>query len=158
MKFKNNKIFSIIGIFIFLIILAGIQVSFINPSFIKLNIFLILVLYLVLIKNDVLAIVFAWFGGILIGVNSFLNFGINSLILLIIAAVFIILGKTTFLNPTTKGIILVGISGVLFYHLLTWISAGGGDLSYFLNRSILIELILTPIILRILLKFKIKNV
>ena len=158
MKPKNKKILLVIGAAIFLVILAGIQISFINPSFIKINLFLILVLYLVLIKNSALAITFAWVGGILTGANSFSNFGTNSLILLIIAAVFIILGKTTFLNLTTKSIILVGISGALFYHLLLWALPGGGNLSYFFNRGILTELVLTPAVLKILLKFKTKNV
>jgi len=158
MNSRNKKIFSIIGEVIFLIILAGIQISFINPSFIKINLFLILVLYLVLIKHNKPAIILAWFGGILTGTNSFLNFGINSLVLLIVAAVFIILSKTTFLNLTTKSIILVGISGTLLYHLLTWALTGGGNLSYFFNNGILMESILTPIALRIFLSRKIRNV
>ncbi|MDO8443621.1 MAG: hypothetical protein Q7S78_01360 [Candidatus Azambacteria bacterium] len=158
MKPENKKIFSVLGAIIFLIILAGIQISFINPSFIKLNLFLALVLYLVIIKDNARAIVFAWFGGILTGVNSFSNLGINSLALLIIAAVFIILGKTTFLNLTTKSVILVGMSGVFFYHALIWILTGGGNLSYFFNNGILAELILTALTLKILLKFKTKNV
>lgn len=158
MNSKNKKIFSIIGATIFLIILAGIQISFINPSFIKINLFLVLVLYLILIKYNKLAIIFAWSGGILIGTNSFSNFGINSLILLIVAAVFIILSKTTFLNLTTKSIILVGISATLLYHLLTWALTGGGNFSYFFNNGILMELILTPIALKIFLELKIRNV
>jgi len=158
MNARNKKIFSIIGAAVFLIILAGIQISFINPSFIKINLFLVLVLYLVLIKHNKLAIIFAWFGGILTGTNSFSNLGINSLILLVVAAVFIILSKTTFLNLTTKSIILVGIGGTLLYHLLTWALTGGGNLSYFFNNEILIELILTPIALKISLSLKIRNV
>lgn len=158
MNSRNKKIFSIIGATISLIILAGIQISFINPSFIKINLFLILVLYLILIKYNKLAIIFAWSGGILIGTNSFSNFGINSLILLIVAAVFIILSKTTFLNLTTKSIILVGISATLLYHLLTWALTGGGNFSYFFNNGILMELILTPIALKIFLELKIRNV
>ncbi len=158
MNSRNKKFFSIIGAIIFLIILAGIQISFINPSFIRINLFLTLVLYLVLIKYNKLAIIFAWFGGILTGVNSFSNFGVNSLILLVVAAVFIILSKTTFLNLTTKSIILVGISGTLLYHLLTWALTGGGNLSYFFNNGILMELILTPIALKIFLRLKIRNV
>ena len=156
MNSRNKKIFSVIGAIIFLIILAGIQISFINSSFIKINLFLILVLYLILIKHNTSAIIFAWSGGILININSFSNFGINSLVLLIVTAVFIILSKTTFLNLTTKRIVLVGISGVLLYHLLTWALVGGGDLSYFFNNGILTELILTPIILKIFLSFKIR--
>lgn len=158
MSTGNKKILSVIGAIIFLIILAGIQISFINPSFLKLNLFLILVLYLVLVKDNIRAIVFAWSGGILTGINSSSNFGINSLILLIIAAVFIILGKTTFLNLTTKSILLVGIIGALLYHLLTWALTGNGNLSYFFNSGILTELILTTITLKILLKIKTKNV
>ena len=157
MNSRNKKIFSIISAVVFLIILAGIQISFINPSFIKINLFLILVLYLVLIKQNKPAIILAWFGGILIGINSFSNFGVNSLVLLIIAAIFIVLSKTTFLNLTIKSIVLVGISGVLFYHLLTWALTGGGNLFYFFNNGILVELILTPIALKFFLSFKIRN-
>jgi len=158
MKLRNKKFFSVLGTIIFLILLAGIQISFINPSFIKLNLFLVLILYLVLIKDNMRAIIFAWFGGILTGVNSFSTFGINSLIFLIITAVFIILGKTVFLNLTFKSIILVGVIGVLLYHLLIWALTGGGSLSYFFNSDILTELILTAITLKILLKIKAKNV
>ncbi len=45
-------------------------------------------------------------------------------------------GKTTFLNLTTKSVILVGMSGVFFYDLLVWALAGGDILSYFFNRGI----------------------
>lgn len=158
MKPQNKKIFSVIGIVIFLIILAGIQVSFINPSFIKINLFLALVLYLTLIKDNARAIVFAWLGGTLIGVNSFANFGIISLILLIIAAFFIILGKTTFLDLTNKSVLLVSAIGVFLYHLLVWILTGNGNLSYIFNSGVLMELILTAIMLKILLRIRPKNV
>lgn len=158
MNSGNKKIISVIGVVIFLIVLAGIQISFINPSFIKLNLFLVLVLYLALIKDNLRAIIFAWFGGILTGVNSFSDFGINSLILLIIAAIFIVLGKTTFLNLTTKSVLLVGIIGASLYHLLNWALAGAGNLFYFFNIGILTELVLTAITLKILLKIKTRNV
>jgi cell shape-determining protein MreD len=158
MKPDYKKIFSVIGAIIFLIVLAGIQISFINPFFIRLNLFLILVLYLALVKDNIRAIVFAWSGGILTGINSFSIFGINSLILLIIAAVFIILGKTMFINLTTKSVLLVGVIGVLLYHSLNWALTGGGSLSYFFNIGILTELILTAVVLKILLKIRTRNV
>lgn len=162
---KDYKNFlSIIGAALFLIFLASFQVSVINSSFLNLNLFLILILYLVLTKNDSKALIFAWLGGILTGLSHFSNFGINSLVLLILAAILIILYKTVFLTLKTESILLMSATGVALYHFLNWLIINVlalfklGSLEkfefYFFNYAFLIELILTALILLIIFKIK----
>jgi len=148
---------SIIGTALFLIFLASLQVSFINSSFLNLNLFLILILYLVLKRNNSKALIFAWLGGILIGPSSFSNFGTNSLVLLILTAILIILYKTVFLTLKTESILFISIVGVAFYHFLNWLLTNGEFGLYFAGREILTELILTALILLIIFKIKTQN-
>ncbi|MEK7578169.1 MAG: hypothetical protein AAB789_01705 [Patescibacteria group bacterium] len=148
---------SIIAAAVFLIFLAGFQVSFINSSFLNLNLFLILVLYLVLTKNNSKALFFAWLGGILTGFGYFSNFGMNSLISLILTAILIILYKNVFLTLKTESILFVSMTGVVFYHFFNWLLTNGEFRLYFLNYKILVELVLTALILLIILKIKIQN-
>jgi len=152
---RNYKNFlSIIGIALFLIFLATFQISFLNSSFSNLNLFLILILYLVLTGNDAKALIFAWLGGILTSPSSFSNFGINSLILLILAAILIILYKTVFLTLKTESILLISIIGVTLYHFLNWLLTNGEFGLYFAGREILTELILIALILLLIFKIK----
>ena len=143
---------SIVGATLFLIFLTGFQVSFINSSFLNLNLFLIVVLYLVFTKNNSKALFFAWLGGVLTGLSYFSSFGINSLVLLIIAAVLIILYKTVFLTLKTESILLISMTGVALYHFFDWLLTNGEFGFYFVGREILTELILTASILLIILK------
>ena len=143
---------SIISTALFLIFLASFQVSFINSSFLNLNLFLILVLYLVLTKNDSKALIFAWLGGILTSFSYFSNFGINSLIFLILTAILIILYKTIFLTLKTESILLISVIGVTLYHFLNWLLTDRELGFYFAGREILTELILTALILLTILK------
>ncbi len=159
-----KKFLLIIGVAFLLIALVGLQISFVNLSFLNLNLFLILVLYLVLVKNNSKALIFAWLGGFLTGQSSFSNFGINSLILLILAAVLIIFYKTALLIPKTGNIFVISIAGIAFYHFLNWLLTGFWTLfktgvfenlgGYFLNSGILIELVSTILLLLIIFKFK----
>lgn len=149
---------SIIGTALFLIFLASFQVSFINSYFLNINLFLILVLYLVLTKNNSPALFFAWLGGILTGFSYFSNFGINSLIFLILTAVLIILYKTVFLTLKTESILLISVIGVALYHFLNWLFTNREFGFYFASREILTELILTILILLIIFKIKAQNV
>lgn len=153
-----KKKFSIIGTAFLLIFMAGFQVSFINSSFLNLNLFLILVLFLVLTKNNSKALIFAWLGGILTGPGSFSNFGINSLILLVLTAILIILYKILFLTLKTESILFIGIIGVMLYHFLSWLIINGGFGFYFFNLNILTELILTTLLLLIIFKVRAQNV
>jgi len=148
---------SIIGAALFLIFLASFQVSFINSSFLNLNLFLTLILYLVLTRNDSKALIFAWLGGILLSLSYFPNFGINSLVLLILTAILIILYKTVFLTLKTESILLISIIGVALYHFLNWLLTNGKFGFYFASREILTELILTALILLIIFKIKTQN-
>jgi len=159
-----KKFLLLTGVVFLLIALAGFQISFVNLSFLNLNLFLILVLYLVLVKNNSKALIFAWLGGFLTGQSSFSNSGINSLVLLILAAVLIIFYKTALLIPKTGNIFFISIAGVALYHFLNWLFVGFWTLfktgafenlgSYFLNSGILIELASTILLLSIIFKFK----
>ncbi len=155
---RNYKNFlSIIGAAFFLIFLASFQISFINSSFLNLNLFLILILYLVLTRNDSEALIFAWLGGILTSLSYFSNFGINSLVLLILTTILIILYKTVFLTLKTESILLVSIIGVTLYHFLNWLLTNGEFGFYFAGREILTELILTALLMLIIFKIKTQN-
>jgi len=162
-----KKTLSIIGAAVFLIFLAGLQISFINPSSINLNLFLILAVSLVLLKKNSQALIFAWLGGLLTGPASFSNFGINSLSLLILAAVLIILCETVFLTLKTESVLFISVISVTLYHFFNWLIANILALfkagafenfgSYFSGRAILTELILTALFLLIIFRFKIKS-
>ncbi len=155
---RNYKNFlSIISIALFLIFLASFQVSFINSSFLNLNLFLILILYLVLTRNNSKALIFAWLGGILTGLSYFSNFGINSFVLLILATILIILYKTVFLTLKTESILFISMIGVTLYHFLNWLLTNGEFGLYFAGREILTELILTALILLTIFKIKTQN-
>lgn len=140
-SYKN--FLSIIGAALFLIFLASFQISFINSSFLNINLFLILILYLVLTRNNSKALIFAWLGGILTSLSYFSNFGTSSLVLLILTAILIILYKTVFLTLKTEGILFISIIGVMLYHFLNWLLTNGEFGLYFAGREILTELILT---------------
>lgn len=150
-----KKILEVIGVALFLIFLTSFQVAFINLSLLNLNLFLILILYLVLTGNNLKALVFAWLSGILTGFSYFSNFGINSLILLVLTAILIILYKK-FLTLETEGIVLISVIGVTLYHFLNWLMTNREGF-YFASREILIELILTPLVLLIIFKIKTQN-
>ena len=156
---RDYKIFlSIIGAALFLILLASFQVSFINLSLVNLNLFLILALYLVFTKNNSQALFFSWLGGILTGFSYFSNFGINSLILLILTAILLIIYKTVFLTLKTEGILLLSIIGVVLYHFLNWLLTNREFGFYLASYEVLTELILTTSILLIIFKIKAQNV
>jgi len=154
-SYKN--FLSIIDAALFLIFLASFQISFINSSFLNINLFLILILYLVLTRNNSKALIFAWLGGILTSLSYFSNFGTSSLVLLILTAILIILYKTVFLTLKTEGILFISIIGVMLYHFLNWLLTNGEFGLYFAGREILTELILTALILLIIFKIKTQN-
>jgi len=154
-SYKN--FLSIIGAALFLIFLASFQISFINSSFLNINLFLILILYLVLTRNNSKALIFAWLGGILTSLSYFSNFGTSSLVLLILTAILIILYKTVFLTLKTESILLISMIGVTLYHFLNWLLTNGEFGLYFASREILTELILTALILLIIFKIKTQN-
>jgi len=154
-SYKN--FLSIIGTALFLIFLASFQISFINSSFLNINLFLILILYLVLTRNNSKALIFAWLGGILTSLSYFSNFGTSSLVLLILTAILIILYKTVFLTLKTESILLISMIGVTLYHFLNWLLTNGEFGLYFASREILTELILTALILLIIFKIKTQN-
>lgn len=165
---KNYKnLLSVFGTAVFLIFLAAFQISFINPTFLNLNLFLILILYLVLTKNDSKAIIFSWIGGVLTGLIYFSNFGVHSLVLLILAALLIVIRQAVFLNLKTESIAVISVIGVALYHFLNWVLINLFALlkigafenlgAHFAGWAVLTELILTALILLLIFKIKGRN-
>jgi len=155
---EYGKIFLIVGLVLFLIISMAFQISFINTSFQGLNIFFILILYLVLTKNNSMALIFAWLGGLLTSGSYFSKIGVNSLILLILTAALIILYKTLFFNIKTESVLFIGIAGVILYNFLSWLLLDSENIGfYFFNFGILTELIVTTLFLMAILKIRIQN-
>lgn len=163
-----KKIISITGIVFFLIFITALQISFINWSFLNLNLFFILVLYFVLTKNNSKALIFAWLGGILTGLNYFSIFGVSCLVFLISAVILIILYRIIFLTLKLESVFFMSVTGILLYHFLDWLVINTLALIkigffeglgfYLFNYGIITELIITTLILLIIFKFKIKNV
>ena len=166
MRKDYKKIISIVAVALFLFFLAGFQISFINPSFLSLNLFLILTIYEILVKNNSRALVFAWLGGLLTSPSSFSNFGINCLVLLLLTAILIVIYKTVFLTLKTESILFISIIGVTLNHFLSWLTINILALFkvnvfesfgfYFANRGILMELIITTLLLLLIFQFKTK--
>ncbi|MDO8743206.1 MAG: rod shape-determining protein MreD [Candidatus Azambacteria bacterium] len=163
-----KKITLVIGVIFFLILIAGFQVSFINLFFLKANIFLIWIIYLVLTKNDSKALIIAWLGGILTGPSYFSNFGVSSLVLLLLAAALIVFYKITFLTLKTESVIAISVIGVAVYHFLSWslinilalfnMGAFEEFRFYFTGYEIAAELALTILLLLAIFKIRTKNV
>ena len=161
-----KKIIFIGSMIFFSILLAGFQVSFINPSFLKVNFFLIWVMCFILTRNNSKALIFAWLGGILTGPGYFSNFGVSALVLLLLAAILIVFYKITFLTLETKSVIAISVIGVALYHFLSWLlinilalfnmNAFEEFRFYFTGYELITESILTALLL--LAVFKIKNV
>lgn len=164
MKTINKKIFSIIGVIFFLIFLTSIQVSFINFFSIDINLFLVLILYLIITKNNYQAIIFSWLGGILIDSGSFSILGINSLSFLFLTVFFISLHNSAFLTSKIESVLFTGIAGVGFFHFLNWLITNALALLkigafekfgfQFFNFGFLMELIMAPILLLIIFRIK----
>ena len=155
-NYKN--FFSTIGLIFLVVLMAGFQVSFLNSSFLELNLFLILVLYFVLIRDNSKALILAWLGGVLISPSHFSDFGITSLIFLVLAAILIIIYKILFLTLKTESILLMGAVSIALYYFLTWLITRGESAFDFLNSKILVELILTTLLLLIIFKVRSQNV
>ena len=155
-NYKN--FFSTIGLIFLVVLTAGFQVSFLNSSFLELNLFLILVLYFVLIRDNSKALILAWLGGVLISPSHFSDFGITSLIFLVLAAILIIIYKILFLTLKTESILLMGAVSIALYYFLTWLITRGESAFDFLNSKILVELILTTLLLLIIFKVRPQNV
>lgn len=163
-----KKIFLVIGTVFFFFVLAGIQIAFINASFLKINLFLIWMIYLVLTKNNINAIIFAWCAGIFLDLVHFATFGTSSLALLILAGILISVYNITFLTVKSTSIAAISAIGVMTYYFLNWLIIGTvsflknntwESLSfYFINYSFVFELVATIIVLSIIFKIKPKNV
>lgn len=134
-----------------LIFLAALQIAFLNPSFFGLNIILILILILVLVKYNKSALFFGWILGLLTDTAHFSNFGVNSLVFLIIAFTLIIIYKTAFFALKTETIIFMAFITIFLYRLIDWFILNGLALLnrggfesfsfYFINWNFPIEII-----------------
>ena len=161
---KNNSksLWPILAIFLSLIFLAALQISFFNPSFFGLNILLILLLILVIAKYDKSAIFFGWISGLLIDTVHFSNFGVSSLAFLLTAFILIIIYKTAFFSLKMENIIFMAFLSVFLYRFTYWIVSNSiallnlGNFEnfgfYFINLNFPIELITTTILTIIILK------
>lgn len=161
--YKN--ILALIFAVFFLIFLAGFQIAFLNRFSWGINIFLILILFLILNKNIHSAIFFAWVGGLLIDTVSFSVFGVTSLIFLILAFFLIIFQKTALVTVKTEGVFITSVLAVIFYHFLNWVinnmlAVGQEKFSfYFFNSAIAAELLMSAALVMIIFKYKVeKNV
>lgn len=162
---ENKNIFFIIFAAFFLIFSASFQIAFLNRFSWGINIFLILILFLILNKNINSAIFFAWTGGFLIDTVHFGVFGVTSLILLVVTFFLIIFQKKALITAKTEGILIMGVLAVIFYHFLEWtinniITLGQEKFGfYFLNTAIAVELLLSALFIIVVFKYKIeKNV
>lgn len=151
---KDYKITFLIIFFIAsLFILASFQIAIINGSSLNFNIFLFLITLLVLLKKFYGAITFSWFSGFLIDTVHFSVFGTSSLVLLLLTGFLIIFQRKALLMARIEGILIISLVAVLFYHVLDWgvnniLNIDQGKLNfYFLNSSIIIEILLTAVLL-----------
>ena len=144
-----------------LIFLAGFQIAFINLFNWKINIFLVLILFLILIKNIYIAIFSGLFGGFLLDTVHFSAFGATGLTLLAVTAFLIIFQKKALLISKRENILIIGVLAVFFYHFFQWsinnLTSGWQEKFsfYILNSGIAIEPLLTATLLLILSKYKI---
>src|SRR3989344_6679487 len=108
MSSRYKKLFLTIGTIFFFLILAGIQIAFINASFLKINLLLIWITYLVLTKKNIQAIILAWGAGIFLGLVHFSAFGTSSLALLILAGILICVYNIAFLTVKSTSVVAIG--------------------------------------------------
>ncbi len=161
---NRRKILLALGWMLLCVILAALQISFLNPLFSGFNLVLLLILVLVIIKKDQAAFITAWTSGLLVGTSHFSKFGLLSVTFLIFTLILVVLYKKTFFTLKFESIIFIGAFIVILYHILEWfiinsmvfLNAGNYErLSfYILNRYVLFELITTTIFLLVIFYFK----
>ena len=162
MSLRYKKLFLIIGAIFFFLILAGIQIAFINASLLKINLFLIWIIYLVLTKKNIQAIILAWCAGIFLDLVHFSVFGTSSLALLILVGILISAYNIAFLRVKSTSVVAIGVIGVISYYLLNWLIIGAVSFLknntweslgfYFINYSFVFELAATIIISSIIFR------
>ena len=133
--------------------LAVFQISFLNPSLWGLNLFLLLILFLILVKYDKSALFFSFIFGLFIDTNHFSTFGVSSLILVLLSFCLLIIYKTAFFTLKAENVIFMSLIAVILNRLLTLLTVNGLALLnrgsfenagfYFLNFGFLSELSIT---------------
>ena len=143
-----------------LIFLAGLQISLINQLDWGFNIFLIVTLFLAMIKNFYWAIFSAWIGGFFIDTVRFSAFGVTSLILLILVFFLILFQKKALVTAKIESILIISFLAVFFYRFLEWIindifSVGQEQFSfYFFNSAFAAEFFLSAALLLAVFKYR----
>lgn len=157
-----KPILIILFISLAMLFLAAFQISFFNPSLWGLNLFLIIILFLILVKYNKSALFFSFIFGIFIDTNHFSNFGVSSFTLVSLSFILLIIYKTAFFTLKTENIIFMSLLAVILNRLLTLLTMNGLALInrggfesagfYFLNFGFLSELIVTVAILLMIFK------
>lgn len=152
----------LITILLALIFLAALQIAFFNSLFFGLNIFLNLILVLVFTEYNKSALFLAWISGFLIDTARFSNFGLSSLVFLIIAFTLIIIYKMAFFSLKTEKIVFMTLLSVFLYHLAEWsilnglalLNHGGFESfgAQFISWNFLIEIMTTVFLTLIIFK------
>ncbi|OGD30253.1 hypothetical protein A2833_01560 [Candidatus Azambacteria bacterium RIFCSPHIGHO2_01_FULL_44_55] len=144
-------------LFIILLACAIIQLSFLNPSYMGVNLILAFVIALALTQEISFTLPAVWFAGFIIDLNKTLYFGISSLVFITLVVI-ITLGHRFFLSSRRiKNIIILGILAVIierilflvFVNLAVLLKEGfyESPASFFNTFGFLLELIITPIII-----------
>lgn len=161
---KNNSknLWLLAAIILALIFLTALQIAFFNPSFFGLNILLILIVILIFAQYNKSALLFGWTLGLLTDTARFSNFGVNSLVFLIIVFTLIIIYRTAFFALKMEKIIFMAFLTVFLYRLVEWFILNGlallnrgsfeGFSFYFINLNFPIEIITTVFLTLIIFK------
>lgn len=144
-------------IILFIAVLAGavIQLSFLNPSYLGLNLILAFTVALALTREISFVLPVAWLAGFIVDLNKTLYFGISSLVFITLVVI-ITLGHRFFLSRRrVKNIIILGALAViieralyfLFINFAVFLKGGfyESPSSLLATPGFLLELIVTPI-------------
>ena len=143
--------------FIAVLASAVIQISFLNPSYLGLNLILAFMVALALTQEISFVLPAVWLAGFIVDLNKTFYFGISSLVFITLVVI-ITLGHRFFLSRRrAKNIIILGVLAVITERALYLIFANsavflkGGfyesPASLFATFGFLLELIVTPILI-----------
>ena len=161
---KPGKNFSIIaGWALGALFLSVFQNSILNPYFLAPNLAVIIILFLVILKNDAGALVFSFAAGFLMSVG-YAPTGLSSLILLSLSAILIMLREKALFSKKAENIAVIAAAAVIFYRLLSWLAAYGFALIrgqdpesfgfYFFNWGLFAEIIIAAAAIALIFKIK----
>ncbi len=147
---------------LFLFFLSVFQASFLNPSYWGFNVFLILILFFVMVKQYNKAFFIALIGGLFSDLSRFSYFGASAMALIFLVLILITARQKIFFTLTSGSVLLLSVMAIVFYRLLQWVINGGAAILshgafesfsfYFWSSGILTELIVTSASLFIIFK------